>query len=142
MLIESDLIIAYIKKSDWLKPSADKIFQAIQTKHLENIQISTHVIHELYYVFSDLAQLSIILSNAVKISTLDNITYVDTTREIMISALELISTYQISSVFDAIYAATALTNLVPDHVILSTDTVYDKIPGLKRIDPRELHISS
>ena len=142
MLIESDLIIAYIKKSDWLKPSADKIFQAIQTKHLENIQISTHVIHELYYVFSDLAQLSTILSNAVKISTLDNITYVDTTREIMISALELISTYQISSVFDAIYAATALTNLVPDHVILSTDTAYDKIPGLKRIDPRELHISS
>ena len=101
MLIESDLIIAYIKKSDWLKPSADKIFQAIQTKHLENIQISTHVIHELYYVFSDLAQLSTILSNAVKISTLDNITYVDTTREIMISALELISTYQKSSVFDA-----------------------------------------
>lgn len=142
MLIESDLIIAYIKKSDWLKPSANKIFQAIQTKQLENIQISTHVIHELYYVFSDLAQLSTILSNAVKISTLDNITYVDTTREIMISALELMSTYQMSSVFDAIYAATTLTNLVPDHVILSTDTAYDKIPGLKRIDPRELHISS
>ena len=142
MLIESDLIIAYIKKSDWLKPSADKIFQAIKTKQLENIQVSTHVMHELYYVFSDLAPLSTILSNAVKISTLNNITYVDTTREIMISALELMSTYQISSVFDAIYAATALTNLVPDHVILSTDTAYDKIPGLNRIDPRAIQISS
>jgi hypothetical protein len=34
----------------------------------------------------------------------------------------------------------ALTEAVPDNTIISTDSVYDRIPGLKRIDPRKLDI--
>lgn len=45
--------------------------------------------------------------------------------------------YNFSSIFDAYYAATAL-NQVPDHTIISTDTVFDSIPGVRRIDPREI----
>ncbi len=41
------------------------------------------------------------------------------------------------SIFDAYYAVTAL-NQVEDHAIISTDNVYDIVPGLKRIDHRKL----
>jgi hypothetical protein len=50
------------------------------------------------------------------------------------------NSYGVSSIFDAIYAATALTERVPDHTIVSTDKVYDRISGVKRVDPRELKI--
>lgn len=140
MLIESDLFIAYMKKTDWLKSTAETIIKAIQGNQLDNIQASTAIIHELYYVFSEFAPVSTILSNAARISTIENITYIDPTREILLSALELVSSYRLTSIFDAIYAATALTNLVSDHTILSTDTAYDRIPGITRIDPRELQI--
>ncbi len=58
----------------------------------------------------------------------------------MIPALELVSSYGLTSIFDAIYAATALTDEVPDHTVLSTDNAYDRAPGIKRVDPRELQI--
>ena len=45
--------------------------------------------------------------------------------------------YKIESIFDAYYAATAL-NQVPDHTIISTDEVFDAIPGITRIDPQKL----
>ena len=45
--------------------------------------------------------------------------------------------YNLGSIFNAYYAATVL-NQVPDRVIISTDTVYDRIPGLRRVGPCEL----
>ena len=45
--------------------------------------------------------------------------------------------YKLSSIFDAYYAATCL-NMVNDKTIISTDKEYDKIAGIKRIDPRSL----
>ena len=140
MLIESDLFIAYMKKEDWLKPTAIKIFNAIKANTLQDIQASTDVIHELYYVFSDVAPIPTILGNAANLATLENITYIDPTREILFSALELMTSYDLKSIFDSIYAATSLTPHVPDHTILSTDQAYDKISGIERIDPRNLQI--
>jgi predicted nucleic acid-binding protein len=138
MLIESDLFIAYMKKDDWLKPVAKEIFEAISAKRLQDIQASTGIINELYYVFSDIAPIETILGNAAKITTIDNIKYIDPTPEILLSALEIMASYGLKSVFDAIYAATALSPHVPDHTIISTDLAYDKILGLERIDPRDL----
>ncbi|MFH2110702.1 MAG: PIN domain-containing protein [Candidatus Bathyarchaeota archaeon] len=142
MLIESDLFIAYMKKGDWLKPVAEEIFDAISSKRLKDVQASSEVLHELYYVFVEHAPVSIILGNAARMATMENIRYVDATREIYLSALELVSTYQLASIFDAIYAATALTDTVPDHTMLSTDSAYDRVPGLARVDPRNLKIPS
>jgi len=141
MLIESDLFIAYMKKSDWLKPKAEEIFKAINSKRLKGIQASSEVLHELYYVFVEHAPVPIILGNAARMATMENIEFIDATREIYLSALELVSTYELGSIFDAIYAATALTEMVPDHTILSTDSAYDRVPGLTRLDPRTLEIT-
>lgn len=41
----------------------------------------------------------------------------------------------VTSLFDAIYAAGALDQDA-DRTILSTDEVYDKVAGIKRVDPR------
>jgi predicted nucleic acid-binding protein len=140
MLIESDLFIAYMKKEDWLKQYAEKIFTALQKGDIQNIQTSTDVIHELYYIFKEYVTTPIMLGNLAKIATMENITYIDPTREIILSAVELASSYGFTSIFDAIYAATALTNQVPDHIVLSSDSVYDRVPGLQRIDPREYQL--
>ena len=140
MLIESDLIIAYMKKEDWLKETATKIFNAIEEDRLTGIQASSEVLHELYYVFSDYAPLSIIVANEARIATMKNITFIDPTRETYLCALNLMETYELKSIFDAIYAATTLLEKVPDHTILSTDEAYEKIKGIKRIDPRTLKI--
>jgi len=140
MLVESDLFIAYMKKEDWLKESATKIFQAAEEGKLTDVQASSEVFHEIYYVFSDYVPLDIILRNQAKMATLENITYIDATKEIYLSALELMNTYGVTSIFDAIYAATTLTERVPDNTIISTDSVYDKIRGIRRIDPRKIEI--
>jgi len=49
----------------------------------------------------------------------------------------LMRQYGFSSIFDAYYAAAAL-NQVEDRTIISTDKVFDCVPGLVRIDPREI----
>jgi len=140
MLIESDMFIAHMKKSDWLKEAATKLFEAIEQGKLKNVQASTEIFHEIYYVFSDYTTPSILTSNLVKYASLDNITFLDATMEIHISALELMNSYNLTSIFDALYAATVLNGKVPDKTIISTDSVYDRIPGIKRIDPRKMEI--
>ena len=139
MLIESDMIVAYMKKTDRLKESATRIFDALEEGRL-SAQMSTEVFHEIYYVFVEHAPLNVVMGNLAKIASLENVTYVDATREIYMSALDLMNNYGITSIFDAIYAATALTEAVPDNKIVSTDNVYEKIAGLTRIDPREIKI--
>ena len=140
MLIESDLFIAYMKRSDWLKPKAEEIINAISSGSLRGAQASTEVLHELHYVFADHAPAATILGNAARLATMENIEFIDATREIYLSALELASTLELGSIFDAIYAATALTDRVPDHTVLSTDSAYDRVPGIKRVDPRRIEL--
>ena len=140
MLIESDMFIAHMKREDWLKNYATKIFTAVEEGRLTGIVASSEVFHEIYYVFSDYAPLSVIIGNQAKLAALENITFVDATREIYLSALDLMNNYNIPSIFDAIYAATVLTDKVPDKKIISTDSVYDRIQGITRVDPREMVI--
>jgi predicted nucleic acid-binding protein len=45
--------------------------------------------------------------------------------------------YNVTSIFDAYHAATCLL-YDKDKVIISTDHVYDKIPGIKRVDPNDI----
>jgi predicted nucleic acid-binding protein len=138
MLIESDMFIAYMKKEDWLKDTAMRLFTAIEEGRLSEVQASSEVLHEIYYVFSDYAPLEIIKGNMAKIATYENINYIDATREIYLSAFDLMNHYGLTSVFDAIFAATALTDKVQDKTIISTDKIYDKIKGIRRLDPRKM----
>ena len=140
LLLESDVFIAYMKKEDWLKKVATAIIDAVEKGRLRPVQASTEVFHELYYVFSDYAPLQTIMANEAKIATIKNLNYIAPEYTTYLTALSIMDTYGITSIFDAIYAATALSANVPDHTIISTDEKYDFIKGLKRIDPQKLKI--
>jgi len=137
VLIESDILIAYIKKRDWLKPIATRIIDAIESGKIR-VQASSEVLHELYYVFSDFASIDIILANEARISSIRNLEFVEPDPAIYLTALSLMETYELTSIFDAIYAATTLSPKTTDNKIISSDGIYDKIKGIERVDPREL----
>ena len=140
MLLESDIFIAYMKKEDWLKKAATAIIDAIEKGQLSPVQTSTEVFHELYYVFSDFVPLQTLMANEARIATIKNLTCIMPDYTTYLTALSVMDTYGITSIFDAIYAATALSANVPDHTLISTDKKYDAIKGLKRIDPQKLKI--
>lgn len=137
MLIETDIILAHIKESDWLKPYATVILEAATRGEIK-LYASRELIHELYYVASRLdMSLSIILERIVALSKLNGIEWIPTTLDVDLTALTLMSEYGLTSIFDAYHAATTLL-YDPDKMIVSTDRVYDRVPGLIRVDPREL----
>lgn len=140
MLLESDIFIAYIKKEGWLKDKAVAVIKAVENGQLSPVQASTEIFHELYYVFSDYAPLRVIMADEAKIATIKNLNYIDPGYTTYLTALNMMDTYGITSIFDAIYAATALSVNVPDHIIISTDKIYDAIKGIKRLDPRQLDV--
>ena len=135
MMIESDLIIAHFKKSDWLKKYADAIFDAVRRGILK-VEVSTEIFHEVYYVLSEFTETSVIIKNFSYLMGLDGIEFLSPTPEVYIAALSLKEQYQLSSIFDAIYAAQLLIQS-KDKTIISTEHIYDKIPGIKRIDPKD-----
>jgi hypothetical protein len=80
------------------------------------------------------------MANEARIAAIKNLTFIMPDYAIYLAALSIMDTYGITSIFDAIYAATALSANVPDHIIISTDKKYDAIKGLKRIDLQKLKI--
>lgn len=137
-MIETDIIYAYVKTEDWLKNTAEKLIRRISKGEFGTVYASREVFHEMYYV-SQQEGVSIdeYISRVAALTAIENIVSLETTSEIDLLALALMKQYRFKSIFDAYYAATAL-NQVPDHSIVSTDTVFDNVAGIKRIDPREI----
>jgi len=137
LLIETDIVLAHVKERDWLKPYADSILSAANSGMIR-LSASCEVIHELYYVSVKLGiDLETLLNKVVALTNINNLYWIPATTEIILAAMSLMLEYNLSSIFDAYYAATALFS-DPDRTIISTDTIYDRIPGVKRVDPREL----
>jgi len=137
-MIETDVLYAYIKKDDWLKPAANKVISKIERGELGTVYASRESLHEIYYVSNEEGvSVDELIARTAALTAIENLTFLETTYEIDLLALTLMRHYGITSIFDAYYAATAL-NQIPDRTIISTDTVFDTIPGIKRIDPREL----
>lgn len=137
-MIETDLLYAFIKKEDWLKDAADKIMKRIVNGEFGTVYASRECLHELYYVLkNEGVTLDEYITRVAAITAIENLKFLETTCEIDLLALTLMRQYNMKSIFDAYYAATAL-NQVEDHKLISTDNVYDVIPGLIRIDPRKL----
>ena len=99
---------------------------------------SREALHEIYYVSkAEGVSTDELIARTAALTSIDNLIFLDTTCEIDLLALALIQQYGFKSFFDAYYAATAL-NQIEDHIIISIDTAFDCIPGIKRIDPREI----
>ncbi|MEM0023421.1 MAG: type II toxin-antitoxin system VapC family toxin [Thermofilaceae archaeon] len=138
MMVETDVLYAYVKRKDWLKPVADRLLRRVAEGEFGIIYASRESLHEMYYVsLEEGVPLDEIISRFALLTSIDNLIFLETTYEIDLLALTLMKQFKLASIFDAYYAATAL-NQVPDHTIITTDTAYDRIPGVRRVDPREL----
>ena len=135
-MIESDILLVHIKSSDRHKTAADAVLLKIARGELRVIA-SREVFHELHYVLKNtgLSPQEIMLKLGA-LRGIPNIEWAPTTVDTDLLALSLMSQYGISSVFDSYYAATCLL-YDEDKTIISTDHVFDKVPGIKRIDPRD-----
>jgi len=137
-MIETDMLYAYVKREDKLKPVAEKIITKIVNGELGTVYASRESLHELYYISKkEGVSLDEYIYRAAALTAIKNLKFIETTYQIDLLALTLMKQYKIESIFDAYYAATAL-NQVPDHTIISTDEVFDAIPGIIRIDPQKL----
>ena len=81
-------------------------------------------------------EIGVLLEKVAYLSQVRGLVWVPTDIEVDLTALTLMTEYELSSIFDAYYAATVLLH-DPNRVVISTDRVYDRIPGLIRLDPRD-----
>lgn len=131
ILIESDLLLAAIKKEDRLKPVAAKILEKIDSGDIKDVYASTATIQEIIFWFYN-RQLFDDLIKAVNFLThIRHIDWIPLTPEICTTASLLMREHSLAP-FDAYHLATALSM---DKTILSTEHVYEKIKGLRRIEP-------
>ena len=138
MLIETDTIYAFVKSSDHLKPVADKLMWRIKEGELGEVSASREVLHELYYVsMREGITLDEYIRRVAALTSIKHLKFLPTTSEIDLLALTLMRQYNLTSIFDAYHAATTL-NQVQDRTIITTDHIYDNIPGLTKIEPHTL----
>ncbi len=105
----------------------------IDSGELKGVYASTAAIQEIIFWFYN-RQLLSELTHAVNILTqLRNVEWIAITPEICLNASLLINEYN-TSPFDAYHLATAIFR---DKTILSTEHIYDKIKGIKRIEPQD-----
>ena len=131
ILIESDLLLAAIKKEDRLKPVAAKILEKIDSGDIKDVYASTATIQEIIFWFYN-RQLFDDLIKAVNFLThIRHIDWIPLTPQICTTASLLMGEYSLAP-FDAYHLATALSM---DKTILSTEHVYEKIKGVRRIEP-------
>ena len=131
ILIESDLLLAVIKKEDRLKPAAERILVEIDSGKLKGIYASTAAIQEIIFWLYNRQLLSELPIAVNVLSHLRNVEWIAVTPEICLAASLLINENKLSP-FDAYHAATAIPR---DKTILSTEHIYDKIKGITRIEP-------
>ena len=137
-MIETDMLYAYIKKEDWLKETATKVISKIIKGEFGRVCVPRECLHEIYYVSKEEGvSIEELIRRIATLTAIQNLSFLETTFEIDLLALVLMRQYGFTSIFDAYYAATAL-NQIEDHTIISTDKVFDCIPGLIRIDPRKI----
>jgi len=131
--------VAHVKSQDWLKTWADAIFNALE-EGLLTFNASSAILIELYYALEDLGfSGEAIMIKESELLTVKGLRFLSFNGEVMLAAQTLMRAFRMPGLFDSIYAAATL-NQDPDRTILSTDEVYDRVPGIKRIDPREFRL--
>ena len=133
MLIESDLLIPLIKKDDRLREASEKVLNQIKSRRLTGAYASTVAIQEVVFWLYNrgLHQEAIQAVNALKL--LPNLEWVPLSPDICLQAAIIMKEYGVGP-FDAYHAATSLSR---DSIVMSTEHVYSRIPGLTLVDPNE-----
>ena len=134
MLLDSDIFIAILKEEDRLKQPSLKILKAIERRKLKNAYASVASIQEIIFWLLNRGFKDKILLTVSRVFKLKNLEWIPLDEEVFLTASALIEEYALGA-FDAYIAATAL---LKDRVILSSDHIYDKIKGIRRMSPEEV----
>ena len=50
MMVETDVLYAYVKRKDWLRPVADKLLRRVSEGEFSSIYAFRESLHKMYYV--------------------------------------------------------------------------------------------
>lgn len=125
--LDTDVILALIKKSDWLRPHVSL------AKIKKPVTISLTIVEAELVTEREMGRKDSI-EIADKVHKL-KIRVEPLTDKIIVKSNELRKKYENLNIFDSMHAAACL--MLKENII-STDHVFDQIEGVKRIDPREL----
>lgn len=132
MLIENDVIFAYMNERDRNHEKAEVLFQKIRDGL--GVEASSVCLLEMELVFKSESREDELLGAITALKGIENIEFLPVTPEIVISSIAIRRNYELTF-FDSHYAATALSR---DRVIISMDNAYDSIPNLNRYEPDEV----
>lgn len=132
-LIENDVIFAYLNELDPNFSVAERIFRKISSGSI-SVSISSVALVEMELIYRSENREEALLRDMAALAALPNATFESLTPNVALSAVYLRQTFGLSF-FDSHYAATAL-NL--DKAILSFDRSYERVKGLKRLDPARI----
>ncbi len=127
MYLDTDIILALVKKEDWLKEHVD-------ISKLKSAKTSVVTVVEAQLVLEREYSRTEALALLSKIKKL-NIILMPFEESVLQKCQELLQQYPRLNIFDSVHVAFALTY---DKLLISTDTIFMTISGLKRKDPREM----
>ncbi len=133
MLMENDVIFAFLNRLDKNHDIAHAIFRKIRDGELK-IMVSSVSLLEMEFIYRSEKRESQMFRDLAALASFENITFVPLTLEIVLTSIYIRREYGLSF-FDSHYAATALSL---DGKIVSFDKAYEGVRGLQRIDPEEL----
>lgn len=132
-LIENDIIFAYLNEFDSHHKTAERIFKKLEKGEI-TVTISSVTLLEMELIYRSEGKEDKLLTDLAALASLPNASYIPLTPDVALASVYLRQTLNLYF-FDSHYAATALNT---DRLIISFDQVYDRIPGLTRMDPESL----
>ncbi len=125
MYLDTDILLALIKKEDWLKEYIDIKKLKNPVTSVLNIIEARIVLYREYSRQEAVYALGKIKELRIKIISIDSKT--------VEKSQDLIERYPRLNMFDAVHAACVIIN---KEEFISTDTIFDDIDKIIKIDPR------
>jgi predicted nucleic acid-binding protein len=134
-IIELDLLIAFVNASDKRHEVADKVFREIMNGKIKNAKVASSAYLEYELVHRSLGYpLKDTKREILSFRNFPSLGEESLTSKVIVKAMQLRETIGMTY-FDSLHASTAL---LTDREIISTDSVYDKVDSLTRIEPKHL----
>ncbi|MHA1860746.1 MAG: hypothetical protein ACTSVM_00395 [Candidatus Ranarchaeia archaeon] len=115
-----------------MKPIAASILQRIHAGELEGVYASTAAIQKIIFWFFNRKLIAELIVAVNTLTHSKNLKWMGITTDVCLNATILTNECQLNP-FDAYHAAPAI---IRDKQIIITEHVYDRIKGLKRINPK------
>ena len=128
MYLDTDIILAIIKEKDWLKEFVD-------ASKIKDPKTSTFTIIEAEIILAREYERKDIFSMSEKLKK-PNIKILSFDEKILTKSIDLLKEHPKLTIFDSVHAAFAFAL---KEKLMSTDSIFDTIHGIEKIDPRELH---